>query len=242
MITRLARQLAAALEAEILGGRWRVGDQLPPERDLAQQHQVSRSTVREALEDLERAGLIRRHQGRGTFVAARRLEQSLLGHFTIVDSLRASGRVVTTRVLATRVEAATPTVAADLDLAEGDQVVHIERLRLADRVPFLLERTWLPLAAAPGLDRVDLSGRSLYEVLREEYGIVLVRARESFEPVLLHDGEAGLLAQPAGSPSLLLLRTTFDTGDRAVESARALLRADQVRPLVERKLHEPARL
>jgi GntR family transcriptional regulator len=242
VLTRLAQQLAATLEAQIMDGRWRVGDRLPPERGLAVQHQVSRSTLREALEELERAGLIVRHQGRGTFVAPRRLEQSLLGHFTVVESLRASGRVVSTQVLAERVVQATRSIAAELDIPAEDPVLHIERLRLADRVPFMLERTWLPLQRVPGLDTVDLTGRSLYEVLRKEYGVVLVRAVESFEPVLLRPDEASVLDRPPASPSLLLLRTTYDEQEVPIEAARALLRADQVRPLVERKLHEPARL
>jgi GntR family transcriptional regulator len=241
VLTRLAQQLAATLEAQILDGRWRVGDRLPPERELAAQHQVSRSTLREALEELERASLIVRHQGRGTFVAPRRLEQSLLGHFTVVGSLRASGRLVTTRVLGERVVPATRSIATELDIPPEDPVLHIERLRLADRVPFMLERTWLPLQRVPGLDKVDLTDRSLYEVLRKEYGIVLVRAVESFEPVLLRPDEAAVLERPPGSPSLLLLRTTYDTREVGIEAARALLRADRVRPLVERKLHEPAR-
>jgi GntR family transcriptional regulator len=241
VLTRLAQQLAATLEAQILDGRWRVGERLPPERDLARQHEVSRSTMREALDELERAGLILRHQGRGTFVAPRRLEQSLLGHFSIVESLRASGRAVSTRVLAERVGPPSRSIAAELGCGADDAVLQIERLRFADRVPFMLERTWLPLAHAPGLDTVDLSDRSLYEVLRTEYGIVLERAVESFEPVLLRPEEAKALDCPAGAPALLLLRTTYDSRGVAIECARALLRADLVRPLVERKVHEPVR-
>lgn len=241
VLTRLAQQLAATLEGQLLDGRWRVGERLPPERELAVRHRVSRSTLREALEDLERAGLIVRHQGRGTFVAPRRLEQSLLGHFTVVESLRASGKLVTTRVLGKRVVPASPSVAGELGVPATDPVLHLERLRLADRVPFMLERTWLPLRLMPGLDKVDLTDRSLYEVLREAHEIMLVRAVESFEPVLLRPDEASVLKRSTGSPALLLLRTTYAAGDVPVEAARALLRADQVRPLVERKLHEPAR-
>lgn len=241
MLTRLAQQLAATLEAQILDGRWKVGDRLPPERDLAGQHQVSRTVVREALEDLERSGLILRHQGRGTFVAPRRLEQSLLGHFSIVESLRASGKAVSTRLLDERVVPASPSTARDLDVEVGADVLHIERLRLADRVPFMVERTWLPLTRLPGLDALDLTERSLYEALRTEYGVVLERAVESFEPVLLTTYEADALERPAGSPALLLLRTTFDARDVPAEAARAVLRADLVRPLVERKVHEPVR-
>lgn len=241
MITRLAQQLGATLEDQILDGRWKVGDRLPPERDLASQHGVSRSTLREALDDLERTGLIVRHQGRGTFVAPRRLEQSLLGHFSIMEALKASGRIIGGRVIGERVVPASRTMSDELQLSRGEKVLYIERLRLVDRVPFMVERTWLPLKWAAGLDAVDLTDRNLYEILVKDYGITLVRAVESFEPVVLHEDEAEFLDRPPGSPALLLLRTSFDQSDVPVVAAHAVLRADVVRTLVERKVDDPPR-
>jgi hypothetical protein len=95
----LGRALAATLEREILSGRWPTGSKLPTEREMATRSGVSRQTVREAFDEIERAGFIVRRQGSGTFVAGRRLEQSLLGHFSIVHALRSSGAEITTTVL-----------------------------------------------------------------------------------------------------------------------------------------------
>jgi GntR family transcriptional regulator len=241
MRTPLGRQIAAQLEERILNDVWRPGSRIPPERELAGEFGVARSTVREALETLERSGLVVRHRGSGTFVAHRRLEQSLLGHFSIVDALRSTGAAITTLLREQSVESASPLIARELGLATGDPVLSVERIRSVDGDPFMLESTWLPMAALPDIDRVDLRVRSLYDSLRETYGIVLVRAVESFEPIVLRPDEARLLREQTGDAALLLLRTTFDEQDRAIEAAHAVLRADWCRALVQREVREPVR-
>ncbi|GAA4214436.1 GntR family transcriptional regulator [Actinocatenispora rupis] len=237
----LALSLAASLEREILSGHWPVGSKLPTERELAARSRVSRQVVREAFDELERAGFIIRRQGSGTYVAGRRLEQSLLGHFSIVDALRSSGATITTEVLSRTVTPALPAVAASLDIDPDASVLELERLRRADGEPLMLEQTWLPADRLPGIAAAQFSDTSLYAILREEYGVLLVRATESFEPVVLHQDEARPLEVAAGSPALMLLRTTYDDAGVPMEAARALLRADRCRTLVERRVEEPDR-
>ncbi|HEY3507256.1 MAG TPA: GntR family transcriptional regulator [Actinocatenispora sp.] len=237
----LALSLAASLEREILSGRWPVGSKLPTERELAARSRVSRQVVREAFDELERAGLIIRRQGSGTYVAGRRLEQSLLGHFSIVDALRSSGATITTTVLSRTVGPALPTVATSLEIAPDAPVLELERLRRVDGEPLMLEQTWLPAERLPGIDAAQFSDTSLYAILREQYHVLLVRASESFEPVVLHADEARALQVAPGSPALMLLRTTYDDAGVPMEAARALLRADRCRTLVERHVEEPDR-
>lgn len=238
---RAGRELATTLEQHILSGRWPTGTKIPAERTLSREYEVSRETVRVALDELERAGLVVRRHGSGTYVAARRLEQSLLGHFSIVESLRSAGAAVETRVLSKSMTTVLPTVAQELSVSSDAQVLELERLRSVEGVPLMLERTWLPGKLVPALEDADLASEGLYQTLRHRFGIVLVRAVESFEPVLLRPAEARLLEEESGRPALMLLRTTYDDRDRPVETARALLRADRCRTLVERRVHEPAR-
>jgi GntR family transcriptional regulator len=237
----LGRTLAATLEREILSGRWPTGSKLPTERAMAARSGVSRQTVREAFDELERAGFIIRRQGSGTYVAERRLEQSLLGHFSIVDALRSSGAAITTTVLSRTLITALPAIASSLQIEPEAPVLELERLRRVDDQPLMLEKTWLPAERLPGIADAEFSVTGLYAILRERYGIRLVRATESFEPVLLHAEEARVLEVDIGQPALMLLRTTFDDSDVPIESARAMLRADRCRTLVERRLHEPDR-
>lgn len=239
--SKLGRDLAASLEQEILSGRWATGSKLPTERELASRYSVSRQTVREALDELERACLIIRRQGSGTYVAERRLEQSFLGHFSIVDALRSSGRSIDTTLLSQAVVPALPAIAESLQLAPEAPVVELERLRGVEGSPLMLERTWLPIDRLPGIEDADLAHAGLYTTLRESYNVVLVRAIESFEPVILRADEAKLLGDQTGRPALMLLRTTYDDHDRPIETARAILRSDRCRSLVERRVHEPPR-
>lgn len=236
-----AQALAAKLEREIIAGRWPTGSKLPTERQLAATEQVSRQLVRTALEELERAGFLIRRQGSGTYVAGRRLEQSLLGHFSIVDALRSSGSVITTQVRSRALTTALPAIAASLEIEPGAPVLELQRLRKVDGEPLMLESTWLPVERLPGIADEQFSDASLYAILRETYGVLLVRATESFEPVVLRPREARALSVPTASPALMLLRTTYDDADTPIESARALLRADKCRTLVERRVHEPDR-
>lgn len=239
--SRRGRELAAVLEQLIVSGRWPTGSRIPTERDLAQEYAVSRQTVREALDEVERAGLVTRRHGSGTYVRPRRLDQSLLGHFSIVETLRAGGAEVGTEVLSQTTVEAPPVIARELGLRDGASVLELERLRSADGAPFMLERTWLPTRPLPGIAEADLGAEGLYATLRERYGIVLERAVESFEPVLLRPDEAAHLGEEAGQPALMLIRTTYDADERPMETARALLRADRCRTLVERRVHEPHR-
>lgn len=241
MNSRLGRELAATLEEQIYSGRWPTGLKIPAERRLAATYEVSRQTVREALDELERAGLIQRRHGSGTYVAPRRLEQSLLSHFSIVESLRSAGATVGTDVRSQTVSRALGQIARELEIPTGAKVFELERLRTVDGAPFMLERTWLPAHLLPGLDESGIAADGLYRTLRKRYGIVLVRAVESFEPVLLHATESEALGEQPGSVGLMLIRTTYDNADHPIETARAILRADRCRTLVERRLHEPDR-
>lgn len=136
-----ALALATDLERDILSGRRRTGTKLPTERELAQRTGVNRRVVRDALDELERAGFIIRRQGSGTYVAARRLEQSLLGHFSIVDALRSSGAEISTTIISCELGSPLPAVATDLEIEPSAPVLELERLRRVDDEPLMLERT-----------------------------------------------------------------------------------------------------
>jgi GntR family transcriptional regulator len=105
----------------------------------------------------------------------------------------------------------------------------------------MLERTWLPAMILPDTAPAELAGEDWYATLRNRYGIVLVRAVESLEPVLLRPDEAECLDDTPGRPALLLLRTAFAADDRPIETSRAIVRADRCRTLLQRGVDEPDR-
>ena len=228
--------IASRAEARIRSGEWTPGTRLPPERELCRILDVSRSTLRLALAELEERGLITRHQGRGTFVARRRIEADATSYFTIGAALRAGGRELDTKVVKVETSPASRTIAADLGILPGDPVVHLERLRSLDREPLLLETSNLPVALFPELGRQDLEHRSLYEILHDVYGHEPSAATETLEPVMLTPHEAAQLGVGRHTPALLIRRVSVDTAGTPIEVTQALLRGDRSRFLLQRRL------
>jgi GntR family transcriptional regulator len=208
-------QIAAQIEAAIADGDLEPGDRLPPERELAAAHGVSRMTVRQALQTLETRGLLRRFVGRsgGSFVAQPKLERDLGTFSGLSEQLRRQGVAAGARVVSARIA--------------GDDV-EIVRVRLADGEPFALERSCFPAERFGGLLALDLTG-SLYELLGEHFDAAPVRSVERIEPVLAGEEEAAELAVAPGAPLMLVHRTAYDAAGLAVEVARDVFRGDRTR-------------
>ena len=225
-------QIEDALAARIGGGELRVGDRLPAERELCDQWRVSRGTIRQAMQALEARGLVERGVGRGTFVAAGKVEVRLHDVAGFTEQMARAGLQASARVLRAGVAAAPERVAAALALDEGALVLRIERLRRAGRLPLTLEDSWIPSERFPGLEDLDLRG-SIYALMRDLYGHAPVRVVESLEPVVAQRHSAELLGVATGSALMLVERTAFDADGVAVEYAHDLHRGDRARFVVE---------
>jgi GntR family transcriptional regulator len=204
------------------------GSAIATERVLSGRFGVSRTTVRQALQELAVEGLLLRFQGRGTFVAPPKLTQTLqLTSYT--EDMAATGRRPASRLLDVAVVAADGDVAERLGLAPDAAVQRLERLRLADEEPMAVEAVYLDAQRFGGIGAAMDHGASLYRVLHETYGVALVRAEETIETVLASPAEAALLATGTGLPLLLLTRTSWDQRGRPVEYVRSLYRGDRYR-------------
>ena len=202
------------------------GDRLPSERELASRHGVARMTVRGAIDQLVRDGLVHRVHGQGTFVSEPRIAQSSsLTSFS--EDMAARGMVPSSIVLAQEVVPAVPAVALPLEVPAGEPIVRIERIRQGDGDPIALERTHLPARRFVGLDEVPLTDRSLYEVLHDEYGCELGTSEQRIAGVALSDAEAHLLHTDADTPALRIERVTRDMQGRPIELVRSVYRGDR---------------
>jgi GntR family transcriptional regulator len=230
----LHHQVYADLKASLDSGELGVGQQLPPERELARLYGCSLITIRRALDELSREGRLGRQQGRGTFVLPPRLDRDIGGAMSFTEEMQRRGLDPETRLLAARPEAASETVAAALQLEPGSPTLYLERLRLAGGEPLLLEMVHLPAERFPGLLASDLEHNSLYDVLTERYQTPVLRAREALEPVLMPAREARLLGTKARSLALLVEGIAFTRDDVPVEFGRTYVRGDRTRYYVER--------
>ena len=232
-VTPLHRRVYLHLRAAFDEGAWRTGDRLPPERELARQFGCSLITVRRALDELAREHRIERVRGRGTFVTTPPIERDLTALTSFTDEMNRRGLDPRTRVIATQHLEADRTVATRLSIGVGAKVLFLERLRIAGGEPLMLEQVYLPVARFPGLLASDLESGSLYDTLGHRYGLRLVRARETIEPVLPSAREAGLLEQSHHRPALLIELVAFDTDDTPVEYCRTVVRGDRTKYYVE---------
>ncbi len=238
---RIARGLGTTVHAQIEDwlagaiavGKLAPGDRLPAEQHLAGWFGVSRMTLRHALGELSRRGLVTRAVGRGggTFVAEPKLEQDLTTLAGFSEQLRRLGMTPGARVLAAAEHPAGPTAAAALQIAEDEPVYGVRRIRLADGRPLLLEHSQFPAAAFPGLLRCRLDG-SLYELLEVKYGQRPHHARERLEPVSATVREAEALEVAEGAPLMLVERTAYTRTGLPLEFARDLFRGDRTRVVV----------
>lgn len=222
----LYHQLKAILAEKIHSGQWKVNDRIPTERELCDAYGVSRATVRLALGELENEGLLYRKQGRGTFVAAPKIEQLLSGFYSFTDEMKKQGHKPSARVLSFKKIEATGEVVQALLLPEGTPVFAIKRLRLADDEPIILEVSYVPCALCPALTEEDVKENALYDLFRQRYNIFPSRAQESFEAVSAGPHEASYLGIPSGAPVLRLERITY-AFDRPVEYNVGLIRGDR---------------
>ena len=204
------------------------GSGMPTERELCERFGVSRGTVRQALDHLEAEQRIYRHQGRGTFVAGPKMDHLLeLSSHTAL--FRARSMEPGSRLIGVSRVPAPVEVAAMLALAEGEEILQIERVRLADDEPLAVEVLHLAARHFDGIAAVLGESQSLYELLRARFGVELAWAEETIEAALSPCREASLLGIPAGAPVLVLCRQSFDAIGRPVEFVRSFYRADKFR-------------
>ncbi len=202
------------------------GTALPTERCLAVDFDTSRTTVRQALQELVVEGRLDRQQGRGTFVAQPKLAQTLrLTSYT--EDMRAQGFEPSSQLLNLTTVRADEVVADRLSVPLGARVRCLERLRLANGEPMAVERSHLEAARFPDLRRHVTRHGSLYAALKQEYGIEPVEAEETIETGVASPTEAALLGSDVGLPVLLLSRRTFGPGGVPFEWVRSVYRGDR---------------
>lgn len=222
-------QIQRALRDEIRAGAIRGGAPVPSERELSERYGVSRMTVRQAMRALRQEGIVYRERGRGLFVTPHKLDVHTRNLVGFSEDMRRRGLRPTSRLLRLRRERPTREVAADLDLAPGAEVFHLERLRLADGTPMAYESTFVPVALCPDLERYDLARDSLYRILQEECGLRFERAREVLEAATGGRRIARLFRTRPGAPVLIVHRVVYSEENKPIESATTVYRADRYR-------------
>jgi GntR family transcriptional regulator len=223
-------QLRQILESDIRAGRTEVGDQLPSEAQLCDDYSVSRTVVRQALNELSNEGLIVRYKGKGSFVAPPKLDEHLVQSLTgLAEEVSARGGELTNEILSFERSPSPEQVAQVLALRPSEQVIHLERVRSINGDPWVVTSSYLPASLCADLLEFDMRSRSLYATLEHELGLHLDHGHRTIEAALASDRHASLLEIPIGAPVLLLKSVAFMENDQPVEYFHAWHRGDRTR-------------
>ena len=206
------------------------GALIPSERDLSELFGVSRPTLRAAIEDLARDGLLVRHHGRGTFTNARTVSQELAPTANAADfTVPPADGTWRSRVEEFKIEPAGPRLSKRMQVSPSEDLLYVSRIRIVDDAPMAIEMIRIPVAVVPGIEPTDFESGSLYQLLRIRYEVVATDAIQTTEPTVTDATEARLLEVPIYAPALLFERTTRDGGGRVIEYARSIYRGDRYR-------------
>ena len=220
-------RIAENLQERIETAEFKAGDKLPSERMLSEELQVNRITIRRAFSILENKGLIKRKHGGGTFVSLPKIERQAAELVPFTLAMRQQGFQPGDKIIHIKKQTPGSSVARELQLSNTEKVYSIFRIRLINEEPALLERFFFSAKRFPYFEKYDHTMRSGYEIMSTEYGVTVVRAEQSLEPVVATEQEARLLGIKAASPLMLERRLSFDEAGKPVEFGKDLYRGDR---------------
>ncbi len=225
-------QLYKILKERIGKGEFGPGDFLPSENQLAALYDVSRLTVREALAELVKEGLIEKKKGRGSIVTGPKNVENLTGLHGFTEDAKIAGFRPTSRVLDNRLVEAPLSVSEKLNLPQGSKVVLLKRLRLLDETPYAIETAYVnPMIDVRVLNvlDMDMSKNSLYEFFRKILGLKLIYADETLEVMKATHEVQKLLKISKDACVVLRHRFTYVEGDKCIEYVQSIYRGDRYR-------------
>jgi GntR family transcriptional regulator len=239
----LYTQIKDILRGRILDGTYTAHEQMPSETEMTRTFKVSRITIRQALGDLQKEGLIFRIHGKGTFVAKPKAFQSLSRLQGFGEAMSPLGHETFSQLIGMREVQADKAVAARLHVAAGTALTEIRRLRFLNREPISLDVSYLATELGERLAQADLAARDIFLILENDFGLALTHAELKIEAMLADDTLAELLRVPEGSPLLRIERLTFADGERPLDFEYLYYRGDafQYRLTIERGAAAPAR-
>lgn len=223
------RQISGLLRDAIRAGAFAAGDLLPSEKDLCARFGVSRPVVRQALDELARAGYAYTVKGKGTFVA----EEKLPSHLGQVvagperDTVRFRDRLSTRTITQDLVDAPVM-IARDLSIGVGEPTLHLRRLRTLDGEPLCVIESYIPVSLVPGLVDEDLTDQSLYDVLEQRYDLAIHDLSRRIEAATVPPECVSLLAVEKHAPCLVVTSLAAADNRFKLEWSRAYYRADRI--------------
>lgn len=223
----LYHQIQRQLMEHIRSGDLKQSDPIPSVQEIAAQYGVSLMTARQAVRSLVDLGVIYSKQGKGTFISHAKVEKNFRQVLSFTEEMKLRGTASRSKVLSFRMQAPGNEVRKALDLARGEKVFRLHRVRYGDGVPMGVECSCLPVQTCPNLLRDFAPGASLYQTLTTTCGILLMTATEVVEVGRATAEEARLLHIAPRSPVFLFTRTSYLEDGKPVEYVKSTFRGDR---------------
>ena len=203
-------QIHNRIKKDIEAGVWSVGDRIPSERELALEFNVSRMTLRQAVQTLVEEGILERQVGAGTFVARKKVQEKMTGVTSFTELMEEQGKKPSSRTVSYLVTTPSLSEMERLKLKDDEKVLRMERIRYADEVPICFEVATLPYNLVKDYERDQIT-TSLYRTL-EESGREIGHAQQSVSAQVASEKIAEYLNIKRGS-AILRLRQITELGD-----------------------------
>lgn len=233
-------QLINVIHEKIKSGELKPGDALPTEQEFRNMYDLSQTTIRKAISELIHEEVVEAHRPKGVFVCQPKIEEYSNGFLTsFTEEFQQSGYVPRSKIMRFETVPCYGHTAEELRIAPGEPTHYLYRIRYLNDEPVSINYDYISAQVVPDLKRENFAEegkeQSLYYILRDVYGIKLVRAVETITAVLLNKEEAALLNTAVGSPVINRKRLAFDENDRPILSEKTLIRYAYKTVLADKK-------
>lgn len=217
-------------------GKWKEGDKIPSERDLALEFDVSRMTARQAVNTLVDEGLLERRRGAGTFVAPEKVRERMSGVSSFTETVERQGKEPSSKLVAYHTKPASVSEAEKLNIQTDDEVLVMERIRYADDLPICYEVATIPFDLVEDLSKEAVT-QHLFQTLEKEKGIRVERAEQTISATWASEAVSEMLDVKRGSSVLRLRQISYSQDDVPFEYVRSQYVGDRYEFFLEAKKH-----
>lgn len=226
-------QIHNHLRKDIEAGKWQIGDRIPSERDLAVTFNVSRMTLRQAIQTLVDEGILERRIGAGTYVANQKVQEKVSGVTSFTDLMLAQGKKPSSKTISYHVAKPSLSESEKLQLHDGDQVIRMERIRYGDEVPICFEVATVPYELIKNFSKSEVT-KSFYDTLEKKGHFVIGGAQQTVSAMLASERIAEYLNIKRGDAIMRLRQISFLQGGRPFEYVRTQYVGERFELFLER--------
>lgn len=223
-------QIFNELRERIVSGAYQPGQLISSENELVNEFGVTRATIRNAMKKLQDEGLVYTEKGKGSYVSSPKIEQSLFKFYSFGRNYSSFN---IQSVLISVKEISDSEIQKIFLLSEDEQLKQIIRIRKLDNTPVIIETSYIPVALAPDIETFDLKNLSIYNLLEQQYGLKILKAKEYLDTCTADSYCSKLLEIEKGESMFVTERITYGINETPIEYRRSIIRSDKFRFSVE---------